>query len=239
MERISNGAIEAMLVRSFQPARGPFPFEGLEPYFPPIVPLTLSTQCCESFMRSYPDLPIESRDYYLSKLFQFLLDLWAARFGINEAERFSYHLQESLDGIPVQRLRNTDWSVFWFDCYDDCVAGDKLEAVVDLFERRLGVALKPCGAEPSKRRPGPKPDLQRLRLIARVIAQSTRNGPDWRDSLYDVCKALDQAGISTSDGQGAKVFTSWSTKLKAAGGPDKVRKGIQYALKRAPDDERP
>ena len=57
--------IEAELRRSYATPSGP------EPYFYRILPVTLTPESCDSFLRS-TSLPITARDYYLSKLFQFL-----------------------------------------------------------------------------------------------------------------------------------------------------------------------
>ena len=59
--------IEAELRKSYaDPRRG-----GPEPYFYSIFPATMSAAACASFLR-HTTLPITERDYYLSKLFQFL-----------------------------------------------------------------------------------------------------------------------------------------------------------------------
>lgn len=235
VEKVSSDEIEVMLARSFQPVSGrPYRFEGLEPDFCPIILMTLSELCCESFLRSHAELPIEPRDYYLSKLFQFVQQLWTARYGIEKAVRFSSRLHESLDEIPADRLQDSDWYQFWSDCHDDCVAEDEMEAASDLFQGRIRVVVKARGDDRSKRRSGPKVDSHRLRLISKVITHWTRNDADWRDALGDVCSTLDRSGISAWDGRGAKVSTSWSDKLKTAGSPDKIRKQIQYALNRVP-----
>ena len=43
VEKVSSDEIEVMLARSFQPVSGrPYRFEGLEPDFCPIIPMTLS-----------------------------------------------------------------------------------------------------------------------------------------------------------------------------------------------------
>lgn len=39
----------------------------IEPYFGPIIPLTLSPKSCASFIRTHPQLPISDRDYYFEQ----------------------------------------------------------------------------------------------------------------------------------------------------------------------------
>src|SRR5713101_1649334 len=59
---------------------------GLEPYFYSILPLTMSPESCASFIRANPQLPITERDYYLSKLFQFLYVPIKIRFSLEDGE---------------------------------------------------------------------------------------------------------------------------------------------------------
>ena len=119
---------------------------------------------------------------------------------------------------------------FWADCYDDCVPQCNFRDVFDRYDERQRVLLQAAEPQP-KRRNGPKPDLVRLGRISNVVNGWARSGRDWRDHLSEVAKALDRAKIPTPAGQGGKVVTSWSAKLETTGGPDKICKQIQYALK--------
>ena len=104
--------IEGELQRSHDDGTWP------EPYFDPIFPITLARESCESFLRS-TSLPVTARDYYLSKLFQFLYLALVANFGLehNETE-VRERLERFLDGIPVEctkRLAEFDWTEFYSD----------------------------------------------------------------------------------------------------------------------------
>jgi hypothetical protein len=104
--------IEAELRRSYANPLGP------EPYFYRILPVTLTPESCESFLRS-TNLPIGARDYYLSKLFQFLYLPLELKFLLeDDATEVSKRLEEFLDAIPpecMERLAEFDWSQFYDD----------------------------------------------------------------------------------------------------------------------------
>ena len=72
----------------------------IEPYFDPVIPLSLSPTSCLSFLRAYAKWPITERDYYLSKLFQYLYLPIEIRYGID------YHdedrVRRRLEGILFQ-----------------------------------------------------------------------------------------------------------------------------------------
>jgi len=53
--------------RHYEDPRG-----GLPPHVDAIYRCTLSPPTCGSFIRAHSALPVDERDYYLSKLFQFL-----------------------------------------------------------------------------------------------------------------------------------------------------------------------
>ena len=131
--------IEAALRRSYADSREP----GPEPYFYSILPVTLTAESCESFLRS-TSLPIAARDYYLSKLFQFLHVPLVLRFGLeNDPTQVSEPLEEFLDGIPAEcteRLAEFAWSEF----YDDTLRYDLPEVL-----RRLPLHLPVAKREPS------------------------------------------------------------------------------------------
>jgi hypothetical protein len=54
-----------------------------------------------------------------------------------------------------------------------------------------GTKLKPTAAG---RKRGPKPDYENARLVAEIVARIAPNG-DIHANLYNICEALDQAGI--------------------------------------------
>jgi hypothetical protein len=105
--------IEAALRRSYAK-----PHPGPEPSFYRILPVTLTPQSCESFLRS-TSLPIAARDYYLSKLFQFLYLPLEMKFPLEaDASAVVERLVEFLDGITpdrVDRIAEFDWSQFYED----------------------------------------------------------------------------------------------------------------------------
>ena len=106
--------IEAELRRSYAPPSQP----GPEPYFYRILPVTLTPGSCDSFLRS-TSLPITARDYYLSKLFQFLYLPLVQKFLLEDhPTEVSERLAEFLDSIPpgcTERLAEFDWSQFYGD----------------------------------------------------------------------------------------------------------------------------
>ena len=130
--------IEAHLRRSYADP-------GPEPYFYSILPVTLTPGSCESFLRS-TSLPIVARDYYLSKLFQFLHVPLVLKFGLeNDPRQVSEPLEEFLDSIPAEytaRLAEFDWPQFYDDtlCYD-------LPEVLRRLPLHLPVAKRETSAE--------------------------------------------------------------------------------------------
>jgi DNA-binding transcriptional regulator YiaG len=104
---------------------------------------TLTAESCQSFLRS-TSLPIAARDYYLSKLFQFLHVPLVLKFGLeNDPTQVSKPLEEFLDGIPAEcteRLAEFDWSEF----YEDTLRYDLPEVL-----RRLPLHLPIAKREPS------------------------------------------------------------------------------------------
>jgi hypothetical protein len=129
--------IEAELRRSYADSLGP------EPYFYRILPVTLTPESYESFLRS-TNLPIGARDYHLSKLFQFLYLPLILKFLLEgDATEVSKRLEEFLDGIPpecTERLAEFDWSEF----YDET-----LHYELDDVLRRLPLHLPVPKREPS------------------------------------------------------------------------------------------
>jgi hypothetical protein len=121
--------IEAALRRGYAEPLGP------EPYFYTILPLTLTPESCEGFLKS-TSLPITARDYYLSKLFQFLYLPLTLKFPLEaDTTEVSKRLEEFLDGIPpecMERLAEFDWPQFY---------GDTLRYELDDVLRRLPLHL--------------------------------------------------------------------------------------------------
>jgi hypothetical protein len=123
---------------------------GPEPYFYSIFPVTLRPESCESFLKS-TDLPITARDYYLSKLFQFLYVPLEVNFPLEDRDDIRKSLEEFLDGIPVEyaeRLAEFDWSEF----YNDSRTRD-LEDVLRRLPLHLPISKqKPSSEKMTKKR---------------------------------------------------------------------------------------
>jgi len=101
VERVSEEYIAGHLQQSYQP----HPHGGLEPYFDSVFELSLSPDCCASFLRANPDLPITGRDYYLSKLFQFLYESLRVAYDLAWSEtEVRERVEEFLGSIPAEML---------------------------------------------------------------------------------------------------------------------------------------
>jgi hypothetical protein len=131
--------IEAELRRGYASSSGP------EPYFYRTLPMTLTPKSCDSFLR-ITSLPIAARDYYLSKLFQFLYLPLTMRFRLeHDPSKVSEHLEEFLDSIPaeyVDRLGEFDWPKF----YDDTLRYD-LAGVLERLPLYLPIPKRETSAE--------------------------------------------------------------------------------------------
>jgi hypothetical protein len=136
--------IEAALRMGYAEPPGP------EPYFYTILPLTLTPESCEGFLKS-TSLPIAARDYYLSKLFQFLYLPLMLKFPLEaDATEVSKRLEEFLDGIPpecMERLAEFDWPQFY---------GDTLGYELDDVLRRLPLHLPVPKRGPSSEKMTPE-----------------------------------------------------------------------------------
>jgi hypothetical protein len=147
--------IEAALRRGYADTAGP------EPYFYSILPLTLTPESCASFLKS-STLPIAARDYYLSKLFQFLYLPLGLKFRLEgHSTAVVKRLEEFLDGITpdrLDRIAEFDWSQFY---------GDTLRYRLEDVLRRLPLHLPiskrlPCSEKMTT-------DRCRLCVFARVF----------------------------------------------------------------------
>jgi hypothetical protein len=98
MEDVGGNEIDAILLNAVsQPHSDVLDHANLE-----IFERTLNPTCCEAFFRVYPGLNAVDRDYYLSKLFQFLASAMAA-VGLWE---FQESLESALDQIQPEILQN-------------------------------------------------------------------------------------------------------------------------------------
>lgn len=123
LRQVGEPYIEAQLQSSYADPRGC----ELEPFFYSILPVTLLPGSCKSFLRS-TSLPIVARDYYLSKLFQFLYVPLELKFMAKDGPKATECLEKFLDNIPpeiTERLAQFDWPGF----YDDTLRYDLLEVL--------------------------------------------------------------------------------------------------------------
>jgi hypothetical protein len=111
----------------------------------------MTPAACASFLR-HTTLPIVERDYYLSKLFQFLYLPLELRFQLGSAEEeIRERLEQFLDGIPAEsRLDLFDWSRFYADTlhYD-------LEGVLGHLPLHLHDCRTPCEVSIASDQPDP------------------------------------------------------------------------------------
>jgi hypothetical protein len=150
VEQVSDVEIEKYIRRSYLPnSVRPAVAEGFPPDFNPILPITLSQPCCESFIRAYPTLPVTPRDYYLSKAFQFAFSAVVIHYfpdaailtdpmAVPPSFTIAESLASSLDIIQERHLAaicepELRW---WWDLYDDTTRLD-LEKVLKRFRTRL------------------------------------------------------------------------------------------------------
>jgi hypothetical protein len=217
---------------SFEPdPKRPGHLKGIEPYFHSILPMTLSVRCENSFIRSNPALPINSRDYFLSKLLQFLIEALTAKYGYDPLSDMEAKLHEILDRVPSDRIppaKRIDcvslwWETYW-DCHDCEAYGDVLDHLATRIDKLLADPIPPV------RRPGPKPDAAYHRTICDVVKKYNRQRRPWKENLDGVCAELDRQNISVRISREEKRGCTWSEKLGSPGGRSKVIKAINYSL---------
>jgi len=233
LETVPHEYLENSLRDSFKPG---WKF-GPEPYFSRTLPTTLSPKACESYLR-HSRLPIDRRDYYLSKLFQFFYIVLDAKFEIGFSDRkVSLQLREILEGIPVDLLppdSRIAWSELWWDFYGH-TCSEGLDAVMSWLEKEIGARIEAHHGEAAgqtrKRRRGPQPQLSLCRKTARIV-QSL--GPsDWSRSekIKSVCETLDREEVPMSP-----AWERWKSPPKTwidalVGRKELVTKLIDYRLK--------
>ena len=240
IDPVPHSYIEGHLRLSFLPR----PEGGLEPYFWQILPFTLSEKACRSYLRTQ-SLPADERDYYLSKLFQFIYTVLSTRYFAPDEDDWrslgslGQEVVELLGEIPVELLPpddRIDWVDFWWDCYDDARELPLPEVLSRLSERlRLTIQSATEGI-PGGRRHGPAPDLTSQRDVAAVVSMISGSlRGDWkgRDGLLAICKELDrrQVPISRAWSKWSKKPTSWVSALAAH--KERVVKALEYRLEQA------
>ena len=78
----------------------------IDPFYETLVDATLSSGASKAFVRAHPDLPIDERDYSLSKLFQFFYLPLTIRFIRDHHYYIRIRLDEILESLSVAELRN-------------------------------------------------------------------------------------------------------------------------------------
>jgi hypothetical protein len=231
VERVTGDRINWFIRTSYEPdSTRPGRLTGFSPEFDPIFPLTFSQACCDAFIRSTV-LPITPRDYYLSKLFQFLRSALIARFeGHRLGLDFDLRLHEVLDLIPTELLppdQRISWIGFWWDFYGDTLSHPLPDVIVGL-EGRVVLILEKGRAK--KRSPGPQPD-EKHQIVAQIVRRPSSR--EWMEELPRICSALDKENVPCVLGRAKDTPTTWIAKLRMPGGKEKVVKDIQYRLKQA------
>ena len=163
--------IEGYIHASYQPdSQRPERFNGFPPDFDPIFPFTLSDTCCDTFVRTHPELPIARRDYFLSKAFQFLYATIVLRYWPNAesltdpmvvrgASEIREVLQRSLDRLSDQDLPRLcapelDW---WWAVYSDTL-NYNVDRVLKGLEKRFRYVFK--SAKRSEKKAAPKMECE-------------------------------------------------------------------------------
>ncbi len=99
------------------------PFDQLVPA------LTLQPVSCAAYIRTYPELPIRERDYYLSKLYQFGYYALAAKLPHNPDNRYELEhndrvrLENVVDEIPDFAVVSLYQFEFWEESVPVVVEG--------------------------------------------------------------------------------------------------------------------
>lgn len=238
LRQITSDEILEMLKVSFRPdPERPGSTLDLPPKFLGTLRLTLAEVCYNSFIRANPATPIYPRDYYLSKVFQFVYLLLVARFDYETVIHSRQSLHRVLDQLqsthmpPDTRISLAD--LLW-ESYSGCLVYERPPRVLVLLRRFLRNALNPPepGSQPGTR--GPARDTKNQQLIWETTERCTpegctKKGKALRKYLPQICAQLDGKEVPASNGRGQKTTMRWSEKLELPGGPEKVCKAIERA----------
>ena len=182
--------------------------EDIEPYFDPIIPLTLRPESCRSFIRANPGLPITERDYYLSKLFQYVSLLIKNKFrlGFEQLEGLRERLEEVLDQIPdelLPELHRFDWWGF-YELVEQCdpepgVEGQTIKAILG----SLSTYLPKVGAQsPPDRSASGAPGSIPVGQVRKVWHEGR-----WPEKLREARARRDQVQKQAADRCGVDLET--------------------------------
>jgi len=211
---------------------GEYDGEPVEPYFEPIIPLTLHPDACAAFFRSHPHVPASERDYYLSKAFQFVWLPLEIRFGLSSWRDFEPRdrIEVALDQAPDEELPNL-WRIEPWDFLDLGRSGTLEEILGELPSFLAGARSKPPAGKKSGR--GRKPDIENHLKLLRVIEPF---GDEWRrdeDALCEAATAADRQGIPvpTRWAYGDPPARSWERGVEVD--RERAIKAIEYRLQQA------
>ena len=206
----------------------------IEPYFDPVIPLSLSPTSCLSFLRAYAKWPITERDYYLSKLFQYLYLPIEIRYGIDyhDEDRVRRRLEGILGQIPDEVLRELHrWD--WWSFYSDTCELD-LDELCDRLSERLGDFTRSVrqglpvregvqgGAAGFRRRRGRQPaNVERDSIVVNCLDRGMER--------FQVCQTLDRKGFDTTGKMRAWGAERW---VEAWADPN-LRNTVQQVFSKA------
>jgi len=154
MENVSGTEIADILFRAVTDPES----DPLEPANLDIFASTLRPSCCAAFFRTYADLNAEIRDYYLSKLFQFVSEAMGAA-GLCD---FADSLELALDDVPQDLLATIHTR---FD--PETLTAMLRRAVASGSTPDSRAALRACGVIPNR------PMLRAVSTASQVISTST------------------------------------------------------------------
>ena len=146
----------------------------LPPLFADIFPFTLSSACCQGFL-SQPGLPHapHPRDYYLSKLNQFLLMLFHRLFVVYDESVVEDSLRDFLKSIPDEMLPHLH-ECKWQEIFDDIKHKPRRWR---RFLERLPAYLPSVRGLPENSVPPPPSPLEEAPILKLFGAQPVR----WTD----------------------------------------------------------
>jgi hypothetical protein len=192
---------------------------------------SLNPRACAAFFRSQPTVPAIERDYYLSKLCQFL---WLIALECGDATRnFNLRLEtleRLLDSIPEDYDPSWfDWRSFLGEVHSLCETrreGDVLGALgnLDRFLQYaeskeakaaaslIGGSSSSAPVRPGKRR-GRRPNQERSDAIRRAIGKYHE---EWRDHLSGIFKELDSSNVPLGRLEGMQIHLEGDQAIKAS-----------------------
>ena len=218
---------ERSLLRDIRVAYGS---GDVDPCFVDTVELSLRLETARRFL-DHVSLPLEPRDFLLSKLFQFLYVPLTIQNQLDHPDALPLRRQLELwlDNLPesvVARLYRFDWTSFFFD--SNRLDRGKLLARLD---RYLPPLRRKRRRQAWMGRRGPAPDVAGYNAIRRAVRAAGKN---WRlrAGLKRVAETLDGWEVPTPDSW-TKLdppATTWRSAVESH--TKLVRKILEYRLER-------